>query len=266
MRRIKRVLLYLTWFSLGYSVAQGAEIFGGYSNGCIRGAVELDESGNFQIQRWGQNRSFAHPELIDYLKRLIARAQEYQLPPLLIGDLSKPYGGPFGDNSSHKSHNIGLDADISFDFASPKKSSYELSHPKDVYLVDSKGEPTVAFTRERAALIYLAADDPRVQRIFVAPGIKRTLCQWYSQEGYSTAWLHKVRPWFGHRGHMHVRLYCPEDSLYCEAQKEAPIGDGCGAELASWFEPPQAGNGKNKSTPKKKKELPAQCQAVLKGR
>ena len=124
------------------SISQGAEIFGGYSNGCIRGASKLTPGPLFQVQHWGPQRDFGHPALIDYINDLAKRASQHKLPPLLIGDLSKPYGGPFGGGSAHGSHNIGLDADISFDFASPGKSAYELSHPKDVYLVDQKGNPT----------------------------------------------------------------------------------------------------------------------------
>lgn len=246
------------------AAGMGAEIFGSYANGCIRGAVELKDGENYQVQHWGPGRTYAHPSMLSYLHDLVQKAEQYRLPPLLLGDLSKRYGGSFGGKSAHGSHQIGLDADISFDFSSPRKSAKELADPKDIYLVDAKGNPTEHFTRERVALIYLAADDPRVQRIFVAPGIKRTLCRLYDRDGYSTAWLHKVRPWFGHRGHMHVRLYCPDDSKECVPQAEAPEGDGCGAELDSWFEPPKPSSG-NKPKPKPKKVPPKQCAAVLKG-
>ncbi|MDD6317229.1 MAG: penicillin-insensitive murein endopeptidase, partial [Succinatimonas hippei] len=121
------------------------------------------------------------------------------------------------------------------------------------------------FTNARATLIYLAANDSRVQRIFVAPGIKRALCRMYERDGYSTAWLHKIRPWYGHRGHMHVRLFCPKDSPYCKAQAEAPEGDGCGAELDSWFLPPKPVKPGTKPKPKPSKVLPEQCAAVLRG-
>lgn len=247
------------------SPSYGAEIFGGYSNGCIRGASELVPGPLFQVQHWGPQRDFGHPILISYINDLARRAAEHKLPPLLIGDLSKPYGGPFGGGSAHGSHNIGLDADISFDFSSPHKSDKELANPKDIYLVDQKGNPTANFDSRRAALIYLAAADSRVQRIFVAPGIKRALCRMYERDGYSTSWLHKVRPWFGHRGHMHVRLYCPKDSPYCKPQAEAPEGDGCGAELDSWFLPPKPAKPGEKPRPKPRKVLPSQCAAVLKG-
>ena len=95
-----------------------------------------------------------------------------------------------------------------------------MSHPKDVYLVDSKQRPTKNFDINKVKLIYLAAIDDRVERIFVAPGIKRGLCQ--SFKGKDRSWLSKIRPWFGHRAHMHVRLKCPKDSPNCIAQDPVP--------------------------------------------
>ncbi|HFU2894017.1 MAG: penicillin-insensitive murein endopeptidase, partial [Escherichia coli] len=108
------------------------------------------------------------------------------------------------------------------------------------------------------SLIKLAAQDKDVTRIFVNPAIKQQLCL---DAGTDRDWLRKVRPWFQHRAHMHVRLRCPADSLKCEDQPLPPPGDGCGAELQSWFEPPKPGTTKpEKKTPP---PLPPSCQALL---
>src|SRR5581483_1042400 len=48
-------------------------------------------------------------------------------------------------------------------------------------------------------------------------------------------WLRKVRPWWGHDDHFHVRLACPADSPECAPQAALPPGDGCDA-LAWWFD------------------------------
>ena len=111
---------------------------------------------------------------------------------------------------------------------------------------------------EISSLIKLAAQDDDVTRIFVNPAIKQQLCL---DAGVDRDWLRKVRPWFQHRAHMHVRLRCPADSLECQDQPLPPAGDGCGAELQSWFEPAKPG-----STPPAKKTpppLPPSCQALL---
>jgi penicillin-insensitive murein endopeptidase len=109
-----------------------------------------------------------------------------------------------------------------------------------------------------SSMIKLAAEDNDVTRIFVNPAIKQQLCL---DAGTDRDWLRKVRPWFQHRAHMHVRLRCPANSLECEDQPLPPPGDGCGAELQSWFEPAKPGTSKpEKKTPP---PLPPSCQALL---
>jgi penicillin-insensitive murein endopeptidase len=56
--------------------------------------------------------------------------------------------------------------------------------------------------------------------------------------GGDREWLRKLRPWWGHDEHFHVRLSCPGDSPDCERQKSMPEGDGCGEELESWSAKP----------------------------
>ena len=131
---------------------------------------------------------------------------------------------------------------------------------QDFCLGVNKNTLTKDFTYERAELIRLAASDPKVTRIFVSPLIKEGLCQFY--KGQDRSWLSKVRPWFGHRAHMHVRLACPPDSPYCVNQDLPPEGDGCGKELISWFMPADI----NHPLPKVKRQrlkMPAQCEAIL---
>ncbi len=268
MNSFKLFICALLTFSLCFCTyakansASDTEVIGSYSNGCIKGAVELNDGKFYQVQRWGNSRNYGHPELIDYISKLVSRAHKAGLPNLLIGDLSRPLGGSFGAESNHGSHQSGLDVDVSFDFATPQKSEYELTHPKDVYIVDTKNRPTPFFDKNRVALLYMAAQDDRVERIFVAPGIKKTLCKIY--EGHDKSWLRKIRPWFGHRGHMHVRLSCPVDSPLCVKQASVPAGDGCGAELESWFQPPPPTAKKTKPKPKPKKVYPPKCQALFK--
>lgn len=106
-------------------------------------------------------------------------------------------------------------------------------------------------------MIKLAAQDQEITRIFVNPAIKKQLCQ---EAGQDRDWLRKVRPWFAHRAHMHVRLRCPADSLECQDQDAPPAGDGCGAELSSWFTPRHPSPEAPVKTPP---PLPASCQALL---
>lgn len=239
-----------------------ARVYGSPSNGCLSGAEELsDKDEKFQLQRWTYDRNFAHPIMLQYFHDLKARAAAIDLPPLIVGDLSRAYGGPLGANSSHASHNTGLDMDLPFDFAAPRKTKQELEHPQDNIIVSGK-QVLPTFTPAVASYIKLAASDPRVDRVFVAPMIKKHMCSLYANKPES-GFLHKLRPWYGHRAHMHVRLNCPSDSPQCVWPAPIPEGDGCGAELDSWFVPPaKTATAIAKAKPKKK-VLPEQCTLAM---
>lgn len=240
-----------------------SRIYGSTSLGCIDGAQQLsDHNTDFQLQRWAYNRDYAHPLLLQYLSDLRNRTKALGLPPLIIGDLSLPTGGGYGPKSAHSSHNTGIDVDLPFDFASPRKSASELRQPKDVYIVRGS-KMQKAFTKDIENYIKAAASDPRVDRIFVAPMIKQHMCNVFENQKDS-GFLGKLRPWFGHQAHMHVRLKCPADSPNCVQQAPVPEGTGCGYELQSWFLPPVKSKTAN-TTPKKKvkKEYPAQCKIIF---
>jgi penicillin-insensitive murein endopeptidase len=83
-------------------------------------------------------------------------------------------------------------------------------------------------------MIRTFASDPRVERIFVNPSIKRLLCATATGD---RGWLTKVRPWWGHADHFHVRTVCPAGDHECIAGPPIPAGDGCGAGLDWWFGP-----------------------------
>lgn len=240
-----------------------AKIYGSPANGCIASASMLSDKGkDFQLQRWGDNRNYGHPLMINYLADLRARTKAIGLPPLIIGDMSLPKGGTL-PKSSHASHTNGLDVDLPFDFALPRKTEEELRNPKDVYIVKgTRIQPE--FTPSIYFYIKTAASDPRVERVFVAPMIKKQMCILFEgKEG--DGFLHKLRPWFGHQAHMHIRLKCPIDSPDCITQAPIPAGTGCGYELDSWINPPKPDPNapKPKPTPKPKKVLPEQCKILL---
>ena len=63
------------------------------------------------------------------------------------------------------------------------------------------------WTEAHARLIKRAASYPEVARIFVHPPIKAELCKWATGE---RSWLAKVRPYYGHNYHFHIRINCPQ--------------------------------------------------------
>jgi penicillin-insensitive murein endopeptidase len=91
---------------------------------------------------------------------------------------------------------------------------------KDPFTVDPD-----KWTPLHTNLIKRAASYPEVDRIFVHPAIKKVLCE---QAGNDRSWLAKVRPWWNHYYHFHVRVKCPPGATDCEAQKPLNSDDGCG--------------------------------------
>lgn len=245
-----------------------ADPFGSYAKGCVAGAVQLPETGpTWQAMRLSRNRNWAHPETVDFvqdLSRVAARQPGWN--GIYVGDLSQPRGGPM--LSGHASHQIGLDADIwlrpadtlSLSVAERESiSSISQRRNKGAFVNDN-------WTPAHEAVVKAAASDPRVARIFIFPGAKVEMCK---NAGSDRAWLRKVRPWYGHHYHFHVRLSCPKGARGCVDQAPPPPGDGC-ADAQAWVDnilnpPPPDPNAK---PPKPKPDirladLPAQCAAVL---
>ncbi|MBB1201730.1 penicillin-insensitive murein endopeptidase [Enterobacteriaceae bacterium 89] len=247
------------WQKIKEPIPGSAQSIGAFANGCIVGAEGLPlQSDNYQVMRTDQRRFFGHPDLIQFIQRLSRQVHNNGMGTLLIGDMGMPAGGRF--NSGHASHQIGLDVDIFLQLPQTRWSSAQLLKPQALDLVAADGKHVVPslWTPQISHLIKLAAEDKDVTRIFVNPAIKQQLCL---DAGNDRDWLRKVRPWFQHRAHMHVRLRCPAGSLECEEQAPPPAGDGCGAELQSWFLPPKPGTTKpEKKTPP---PLPPSCQALL---
>ncbi|MCL2899498.1 penicillin-insensitive murein endopeptidase [Brenneria tiliae] len=247
------------WQEMTHPVAGAAQSIGGFSNGCIIGAQPLPlQSPDYQVMRVDQRRYFGHPDLLAFIHRLSANVKRRTAANVLIGDMGMPVGGRF--SSGHASHQSGLDVDIWLQLPKRRWSEQQLLKPQPIDLVMTNGRqvnPRV-WQPEVTTLVKLAAQDHDVTRIFVNPAIKKQLC---AEAGQDRDWLRKVRPWFGHRAHMHVRLRCPADSLECLEQDSPPAGDGCGAELTSWFQPRQPGRESPvKTTPP---PLPPSCQALL---
>lgn len=208
---------------------------GSYAKGCIAGATALALNGpTWQVMRVSRNRNWGHPELIALLERLAKRGpKEANWPGLLVGDISQPRGGPM--LTGHASHQLGLDADVWLTPKPPRRlNDEELENMSAINAVASDWmdvDPKV-WTAAHRDIVRLAAEEPRVTRIFVNPAIKRAMCR---DPGPSRAWLSKVRPMWGHNYHFHIRIACPPGDANCIDQDPPPDGDGCGKELTDWL-------------------------------
>jgi penicillin-insensitive murein DD-endopeptidase len=211
-----------------------ARSVGFYAKGCLEGGVALPITGpTWQVMRLSRNRNWGTPNLVKFLERLGSSAKKAGWNGVLVGDMSQPRGGPM--ISGHSSHQVGLDADIWFTpMPDHVLSREEREFNGAVNMVAENGldvDPKV-WTHARTELIRAAAEDPAVTRIFVNAAIKKAMCR---EAGSNREWLAKVRPWWGHAEHFHVRIACPADSPECKPQPPVGPGDGCGHELDYWF-------------------------------
>lgn len=248
-------------------VPMEARSIGFYARGCLAGGVALPIDGKtWQVMRLSRNRMWGHPNLLAFLERLAAKAPKVGWHGLLVGDMSQPRGGPM--ITGHASHQVGLDVDLWLTPMPNRELSREEREDMSATMVvaeDRKDVDPKVWTPAHVAIIKAAAEDSAVERIFVNAAIKKALCR---DAGSDRGWLHKVRAWWGHDYHFHVRIKCPGDSETCEAQPPAPESEGCGHELDYWFSdailhPPPPKEPPKKKPPLTLANLPAACRQVL---
>jgi penicillin-insensitive murein DD-endopeptidase len=212
-----------------------ARAIGAYERGCLSGAVALPADGlNWQVMRPSRNRAWGHPVLIALVERLAAKLPAAAgWPGLLVGDIAQPRGGPM--LTGHGSHQIGLDADLWLTPMPNRRLTVierdEIS-AADVVAADGLDVDAATWTPPHRRLLETVAREPAVARIFVNAAIKRALCR---ETAPDRAWMAKIRPWWGHNYHFHIRLSCPSADPECRDQTPPLPGDGCGRELDWWF-------------------------------
>jgi penicillin-insensitive murein endopeptidase len=249
--------------------AMPTRVIGFYAKGCIAGAEALPINGpTWQVMRLSRNRNWAHPDMVALLERLSAKAhKDAGWPGLLIGDMSQPRGGPM--ITGHASHQVGLDADVWLTPMPDHRLSREEREDMSAVMMvrpDRLDIDPHVWTPGHLAVIRDAAREPRVQRIFVNPAIKKALCR---EARGDRSWLSKVRPYWGHDYHFHIRITCPEGSKQCQSQPAPKQSEGCAAsDFAYWFkdsvlhpkppkEPPKPSRGLTLA------QLPPGCRRVL---
>lgn len=248
--------------------AQSSQAYGGYARGCQAGAVQLPETGpTWQAMRLSRNRNWAQPVTVDFVQDLSAfAATQPGWEGLYVGDMSQPRGGPM--LTGHRSHQSGLDIDVWM--LPPDRLNLtrtERENLSSISMRRANGAYTnSSWSPQHEAILKRAASDPRVARIFVFPGAKVAMC---NNATGDRSWLRKVRPWWGHHYHFHVRLNCPAGDRGCEDQAPPPAGDGC-ADADRWvrniLNPPPPDPNAPPPTPRREltmASLPGQCLGVL---
>lgn len=158
------------------------------------------------------DRKWGRPGVVRVLRQAFAETFKRwpQRHPILIGSLSKAGGGRMG---RHKSHRSGQDIDIGYFTREANRKSW--------------GTPRVAdMDMERTwFLVDYLERTGHVAAIFMAPSIQRSLYSYaagrgvkeerlralfqYGPKGKAAGSLIRHSP--GHRDHMHIRLWVPED-------------------------------------------------------
>lgn len=295
------------WATVLEPLGERAQVHGSPSLGCFTGGVQVKGSGPYwEAVNLTRRCNYGHPHALEFIQDLGRWAvEEAKYGKLVIGDLSQPAGGPV--THRHASHQLGLDIDIRFRFTDRAFTDQEREgYPEvpvalhELEVVDGKFTLKSVMLDEwkesYAKLMEKAASHPRTERIFVTPPVKKALCEKYKSVGEAGAtaypsWLRKVRPYYEHNAHFHVRLLCPSDSKGCVKLPPIPNdpGDvtkvGCsGGDLSTWFvtDPEKPGflkwevvsykNRKGAPKPRnvetdwrsKLKKLPAACQEIIK--
>ncbi len=245
-------------------------IYGSPANGCLTGASTLPLQGEgYHVMRTERNRYYAHPETIAFITDMghHITTNSVQQRILLIGDLSQPAGGRMP--SDHASHQNGLDVDIWLMNINADTLKKQPNLTMQSVVNRSKGQLNSFWQPVFYDDLRVAAEDQRVERIFINPVIKSAMCELFADtlinEQENAAWLAKLRPWYGHDSHFHVRLNCPTNQINCQSGTPIPKGSGCNAELQSWIRdqqiPPPA---QKKASPKKSPPpMPLACQNIL---
>ncbi|HWK96285.1 MAG TPA: penicillin-insensitive murein endopeptidase [Pseudolabrys sp.] len=253
--------------SLGKAMAIGY-----YPRGCLQGGVALPINGpTWQVMRLSRNRNWGHPSLVNFLEKFApAAAKATGWKGILIGDMAQPRGGP--TPTGHVSHQTGLDVDIWFmPMPGHTLSNDEREKVSAINLVaaDWKSVNAKTWTPQHYDFIRVAAQQPGVERVLVNAAIKKEMCR--MQGAKHPEWMEKVRPWYAHHDHIHVRLECPADSPNCRAQPSVPDSDGCGAALDYWLSDkvlkpkPKPADGKPTKPPRPitLADMPPACKTVL---
>jgi penicillin-insensitive murein endopeptidase len=212
--------------------AQAPDPIGGFARGCQAGAVQLAETGpTWQAMRLSRNRNWGQPVTVDFIQDLsVVAASQPGWAGLYVGDMSQPRGGPM--LTGHRSHQTGLDADIWM--LPPERLNLSVAEREEISSIRADRADGAyvndSWSPQHEAILRAAAEDPRVNRIFIFPGAKVEMCENATGD---RDWLRKIRPWWGHNYHFHVRMNCPAGADNCEPQAAIPAGDGC-AEAQEW--------------------------------
>lgn len=242
-------------------LVSSAESIGKYQKGCQTEAVSYAFGGNVKRIFDDRDTAWGQKELIAVIEKVAKKVKEQSLGVLRLGNLSDKDGGNMHPHSV--SHQLGLDADISFivDPKSPVKGAFKS-------VLDSKKKKVnrKLLTKESLLVMKLFAQEANVERLLVHPLVKKEICERLPKE----KWMGKIRPWWKHDDHFHLRISCPKGNTECVPQNPPPDHDDCDSEAYHWWFSQEAEDirqGRQKKPARKTKKstpYPLRCQHLYK--
>lgn len=223
------VLVFFLGVSTAFSDEPEGQVLGFYSHGEMVGATSLSEQGVGFVGLFRQRkRHFGSQGLVELIQSVASEiTSSFPLGERLqIGDISAEHGR-FIDG--HASHQNGLDVDIAYFRTDHQEQAREVEG-FPLHFVKN-GKLTSDFDLSRNfTLVEAFLKSGRVNRMFVDPVIKKSMCDYAKKENRwseSIPLLRRLRPLENHANHIHVRMTCPKESTKCEVQEDMPDGSGC---------------------------------------
>jgi penicillin-insensitive murein endopeptidase len=145
---------------------------------------------------------------------------------LYVGGISQEHGGFF---LPHKSHQNGLDADITY--LGTKNFDSQIGKDGKVLPTFETEKNWDFFRLLMSQRVFDKKEFPVVSMILVDPRIKAHYCEWAKAQQLSSPAdmeiLKRMRPTEGHDDHFHLRLRCSPHYALCLRQNYEPKETGC---------------------------------------
>lgn len=208
----------------GHALGQGASAsrsFGQPSAGRLAGGVELKPGPHLRRQRSRRAAYWGTAELVAMVRRAAAEMHHGRdTPRLLVGSLSLSEGGVF---SPHSSHQNGRDVDLGLYLTTWEGQPVEAPRFVEMSLDGCGVDRGVRYCLDGERTFELLAtllEDPvaRIQWVLIAPDLRARILEAGRRAGVDPPLVERVALITelhggsrAHRGHLHVRIYCPVD-------------------------------------------------------
>jgi len=182
-------------------------------------AKQLKKGPSLWIQDKSVPYSYGHPALVLMLNRTAKQiARQSPGSVLLVGDLSREYGGPL---AGHRSHQSGRDADVGFFVTDakgrPVNSQQLRTFDKDGRARDGSGLRFDDYRNWLLVQLWLKDGRAELEHVFVASHLRQRLLDFArARPAFSkyvtdaSSFLRQPSRGLPHDDHFHIRIACPD--------------------------------------------------------